>query len=164
MAVLVEMISVVIRKESIEQKISLNKYLNLMEYIVNHPSCMDDDLLCIHMNSPVMTSEFVDFSQQCNLNWGKDFIIVDQNDGPTTECDWIQFGRVGRNLFKTFEDDMGIAICSFYDGPKNFGSGFYLFDIDNFQVFFPREWKYEGSMSQGHNTVKGYTFLILLED
>ena len=145
MAVLVEMISVIIKRDSIENNLPSNKYLTLMDYILQNPSCMDEDMLCIHMNSPALTSSFVDFSQECHLDWGKDFIIVDQNDGPTTDCEWIQFTHVGA--------DEPIAIGVFFDGAKDFGDGLYIKDKDNFGVAVPQIWEYEGSMSQGHKII-----------
>jgi len=153
MAVLVEMISVVIRKSSIKKNLSSEHYLNLMDYALYNPSCMDDEVLCIHMNRPILTGEFVDFSKKCNLDWGDDFIIIDQDNGPTTACEWIQVREIGSKWFKEFEEDETITIASFYNGPKNLGDGFYLSDPEKFTVHFPREWEYEGSMSQGHKVI-----------
>ena len=153
MAVLIEMISVVILKNSIESKLSSDNYIKLMEYVLYNSSCMDDDILCIHINSSISINDFIDFSKQCNLELGTDFIIIDQNNGPIIECNWIQVGKFGKKLFKNFEDDMEITICSFFDGPQNLGHGFYLSDINNFKVYFPREWEYEGSMSQNQKII-----------
>ena len=145
MAVLVEMISVIIKRGSIENVLSSTQYMELLDYVLQNPSCMDEDVLCIHMQSPMLTSSFVDFSKECNLNWGKDFIVVDQNDGPTTKCEWIQHTTVGA--------DEPMAIAVFFDGPKDFGDGLYIKDKDNFGVAVPRDWKYDGSMSQGHKII-----------
>lgn len=145
MAVLVEMISVIIKRNSIENNLLSTQYMKLMDYVLQNPSCMDEDVLCIHMQSPMLTSSFVDFSKECNLDWGKDFIIVDQNDGQTTGCEWIQFTHIGAT------EPMAIGV--FFDEPKNFGDGLYIKDKDNFGVVVPRNWEYEGSMSQGHKVI-----------
>ena len=149
MAVLIEMISVIIKRSSIENNLPSNQYLALMDYVLQNPSCMDEDILCIHMNSPMLTSSFVDFSKECHLNWGEDFIIVDQNDGVTTDCEWIQFTHIGA--------DEPMAVGVFFDGPKSFGDGLYIKNKDNLKVVVPQGWKYEGSMSQEHT-------VTLLED
>jgi len=75
------------------------------------------------------------FSKECNLDWGEDFIIVDQNDGPRTDCEWIQFTHIGA------------------DEPKDFRDGLYIKDKGNFRVTVPQVWEYEGSMSQGHKVI-----------
>ncbi len=147
MAVLIEMISIIIKRDSIEKNLPSNQYLTLMDYVLQNPSCMDEDILCIHMNGPILTSNFVDFSKECDLDWGEDFIIVDQNNGPTTNCEWIQFTHIGA--------DEPMAIGVFFDEPKDFGDALYIYlkDKDTFRVAVPQAWKYEGSMSQGHKVI-----------
>lgn len=54
MAVLIEIISINIEKDSIGKKLSANHYVALMDYIVENPSCIDEDICYIHMNSPLV--------------------------------------------------------------------------------------------------------------
>ena len=98
MAVLIEGISVVIRKETVTQK-----YPGGLEAFAkacpNNTLCVDEDLIRVGFMAPADTKQFVEELETHGITYrddgqAKDLVVVDQQRGPAVPCDWTEFGRV----------------------------------------------------------------------
>src|SRR5262249_38941529 len=97
MSVLVEVISVIVRKITIQQKYpgGLPRY---QEECPNRTFCMDEYLTRIGFMTPVDVGSFVGSLQVEGLVFSQngkfiDIAVVDQRTGLTAGCDWLQFGK-----------------------------------------------------------------------
>ena len=68
-------------------------------------------------------------------NKSVDIAIVDQLRGPTTKCDWLEFGHVNLS-----EGDQKVAVCR-------------LVGSEVMQVVSPPDWNYESSLSATYGFV-----------
>jgi hypothetical protein len=106
MAVLVEGISVLVRKDSIASKMTGgNARFRLL--IPNSTFCEDDQLARVGFLIPAEVESFIDELKNVGLTFmedGKavDIMVCDQQRGPTIDCDWLEFchltiegGKVG---------------------------------------------------------------------
>lgn len=99
MAVLAEAISVIIRKQAIEQRLpgGMDAFMRTMP---NRTFCEDTHLCRLGFLSPAETAVFTERLQMLGLCFlgedgeAQDFAVVDQQHGPTTACAWLTFGRV----------------------------------------------------------------------
>jgi len=99
MAVLVEGISVIVKRDAIVA-VYPGGWDAFVRGAPNRTLCADTELARVGFMTPQDVETFVKHLEQVGLRFladGKsvDIVIVDQNEGPTTPCDWLQFGRVG---------------------------------------------------------------------
>ena len=59
--------------------------------------------------------------------------VVDQIKGPTTDCDWIEFGE-----FAVGENDTPVSVCGFFEGTR-FGLGSQI-NADQMDLAVPNGW------------------------
>jgi hypothetical protein len=143
MAVLIEAISVVVRRDAIGNKIQ-GGWNRFLEVVPNRTLCFDDFLARVGFMSPVDVEKFCSDLQSLGLAFVEnelfiDMAVVDQRQGPTLQCDWLQFKRV-----EFFKPAMEIAACEFITP-----SGSHKNPEDrSFTVSFPQNWKYENSLSR----------------
>jgi hypothetical protein len=139
MAVLIEGISVVIRTEAL-----LKKYPGgwgaFLAIIPNKTLCSDNELTRVGFMTPQDVGSFINILQQAGLEFQKsgnaiDLVVIDQLRGPTTWCEWIEFGHINMNA-----NGNKVAVCR-------------LAGSQSMQVVTPNGWKYEGSLSASHGFV-----------
>ena len=132
MAVLIEAISVVVRVPALDQQFS-GGWDAFKTLIPGGTSCVDGQLIRLGFTTRADADSFVAALRQHGLIFlrdGKavDFVVVDQLSGPTTACDWIEFGTVTIR-------GATVAAC------RATGD-------DTQRLFTPDGWNYEGSLSQ----------------
>jgi len=143
MAVLVEAISVVLRRASIARSYP-GGWDGFVEAVPNATLCYDDDIARVGFMSPPDVERYVTDLQRCGLQFlhqGKyvDVAIVDQSRGLVSECEWLEFGR-----FPIGGDQ--ISACWAFDGPR-MGAGIHM-QGTSMEISTPPDWKFEGSLSQ----------------
>lgn len=136
MPVLIEAISVIVRRDSIENRVA-GGWNRFVETLPNQTLCADDDLARVGFMTPRDMFAFVRNLEALGLRFldGRmhmDVAVVDQEKGlnPEWECDWLEIMRVEQFT-------SGISVVA----GRLRGNA-------SFQVALPASWKYEGSMSQ----------------
>ena len=129
MAVLIEAISVVIRRSRIVE-VWRGGWDGFVADCPNQTLCADRELARVGFMNPDDVAQYVDDLQCRGLvfqrgNEAVDIVVVDQMTGPTISCDWVEFGRV----------EIGgqpVAACR-------------LTGSDEKAVVTPTGWRFEGS-------------------
>ena len=98
MAVLVEGISVVVLREGIDRAYP-GGWQRFVDDCPNRTLCADSYLARVGFMTPVDVEGFVHRLEACGLIFQKggetvDIAVVDQLEGPTFPCRWLQFGHV----------------------------------------------------------------------
>jgi hypothetical protein len=99
MAVLAEAISVIIRKQAIDDRID-GGMTRLTGDLPNRTFCEDEHLCRLGFLSPAETAAFNERLQQLGLRFADregqalDFAVVDQQHGPTLPTPWLIFGKL----------------------------------------------------------------------
>ena len=143
MAVLVEAISVVLRRASISRSYA-GGWDAFVAAVPNPTLCYDDDIARVGFLSPSEVERYVKDLQRCGLEFLEhrkyvDVAIVDQRQGLLSKCDWLEFGR-----FPMGSGQM--SACWFFDGPRIcVGANMKGTSMD---ISTPRSWQFEGSLSQ----------------
>ena len=141
MAVLVEGISVVIRKDSIQHKLAGGE-TRFRKFIPNSTYC-DGELARVGFLNPADVESFVNELQNAGLSFMEDgqcidIAICDQQRGPTTNCHWLEFAHL------PFEGGK-VGAAWIYEG-KKWGSGIHMSSA-NMTLATPAGWRFEGSLS-----------------
>lgn len=131
MAVLIEAISVVILRSRIVE-VWRGGWDGFVADCPNQTLCADRDLARVGFMNPNDVEPYVGDLQRRGLVFRRgdgavDIVVVDQMRGPTTSCDWVEFGRV----------EIGghpVAACR-------------LAGSDEHTVVTPPGWRFEGSLS-----------------
>ena len=142
MAVLVEGISVLIRKDSIQNKMSGGD-ARFRLLIPNSTYCEDDQLARVGFLSPAEVESFVDELENAGLTFledGKpvDIAICDQQRGLLSECDWLEFARLSME-----EGKVGAAWI--FEG-KRIAAGIHM-PSKSMQLATPPQWTFKDSLS-----------------
>ena len=147
MAVLVEGISVVTRRDAIEKKMP-GGWARFSSLVPNSTLCFDDELARVGFLDPGAVSAFIAQLESEELTFlagGQpvDFAVVDQQAGPTTRCDWLEFTRIkwGRGQ----DEDYRVGACWLWDKPR-LTAGLHASSM-KFSLATPTGWKFEGSLS-----------------
>jgi len=143
MAVLVEGISVVVRRDSIERKVS-GGHTRIRRLIPNATYCADDELVRVGFLVPDEVREFIDELKEVGLTFvdeGKcvDIAVCDQQRGLTNDCDWLEFCHL-----KTEEGKVGAAWL--YEGDRK-AHGLH-FSSTSMTLATPHGWEFKGSLSE----------------
>ncbi len=133
MAVLVEAISVIVRRKSIEDKYP-GGWQAFVEAVPNNTLCADDEIARVGFMTPQDVEGFVKQLEMNGLLFAKDsqavdVAVADQFAGLTTPCDWLEFGHVDLS-----ESGSRIAACRQVESAL-------------VKIITPEDWKYEGSLS-----------------
>lgn len=131
MAVLIEAISVVIRRSRIVE-VWRGGWDGFAADCPNQTLCADPDLARVGFMNPDDVARYVDDLQRRGLvfqrgNEAVDIVVVDQMSGPTTSCNWVEFGRIEI-------DGHPVYACR-------------LVGSDEHVVVTPSGWRYEESLS-----------------
>ena len=147
MAVLVEGISVVVRRASIEAHVG-GGWKRFLELVPNATLCRDDDLARVGFLTPNEVGAFVDALEAEGLTFlseggAVDLAIADQQQGITTHCEWLEFARLGWGENRSEDDRVGA--CWLWDQPR-VGAGTH-YPSEGLKLATPAGWQFEGSLS-----------------
>jgi len=145
MAVLVEAFSVIVRRDSIDKSFA-GGWSAFVRTIPNRTSCYEDELVRVGFMEPDSVRQYIETLEQGGLVFldddkAVDMVVCDQHDGPTTTCDWVEFGKL------PIDNDRKVAAAWLYEG-RRFAGGLH-FKGTSMQLATPAHWQYEGSLSQG---------------
>lgn len=132
MAILIEAISVVFRKKSIEEKFP-GGWVSFLEDAPNRTLFSDGDIGCISFMHPQDVENYVFYLESFGLDFiiddhTKDIAVIDQIRGFTIPSPWLRFGKVNK-------DGNTVSACWLATTQPDF-------------VFTRRDWKFEGSLSK----------------
>jgi len=134
MAVLIEGISVIIKRKSIEEKYS-GGWDSFLNCIPNKTFCYDDELVRIGFMVPDDVKKYINSLEENNLTYiekGRaiDLVVVDQLRNSIVNSNWIEIG------FINLDDDLDkkVKCCKLKDSKLN-------------QLLTPDGWQYDGSLS-----------------
>ncbi len=144
MAVLVEAISVVVRRDAINAKYR-GGWSAYVEDAPNVTLCYDDDLARIGFMMPWETEVFINRLTEHGLifladNKAQDIAVVDQQVGPLTECDWLEFAKISHG-----ESGGKVSACWLFEGPRT-AYGVH-FSSKTMNLAVPPGWEFEDSLS-----------------
>ena len=152
MPVLCECISVIIKRSSIEHYFKGGTQA-FDKLIHNETACSDGDLHRVGFMNQFEVLDYLDLLEKNGLQVQKhdgltlkrfknraknDIVIVDQNNGPTKECDWIEFGQ-----FPVGENDTMVSACWLFEGTR-FGLGPQISEKQLNNLSVPYGWTPEG--------------------
>ena len=149
MAVLVEAISVIVRRDAIRGKYP-GGWQRFVATVPNGTLCYDDDLARVGFMSPPETESYIKRLTRQGLTFlsqgqAVDIAVADQQRGLNTPCDWLEFAHLSMGT------DGQVAGCWLFEGPR-FGFGTHL-PGKSFSLATPPAWDYENSLS------KEFTFI-----
>lgn len=135
MAVLIEALSVVIKRTVIEDKFP-EGWEGFVSDVPNGSLCADDELVRVGFMSPDDVETYIKHIEQHGIHYlddgvAQDAVVADQRTGFLAPCDWAEFGHIDFDG----DSEMKVAACR--------ASGSTLMTI-----LTPDGWKYEGSLSQ----------------
>jgi hypothetical protein len=117
MAVLVEAISVVVRRDAIDRSFD-GGWRAFVSCVPNATLCTDSQLARVGFMDPMAVGKFVEGVQAAGLVFLQsekctDIVVVDQQRGPTMPCEWLDFAHIpfGKSGGK-------VAACWLFEGPR----------------------------------------------
>lgn len=131
MAVLVEAISVIVRRDAMEKRFP-GGWQGFLRQVPNATLCSDRDIARVGFMSPADVKAYTSMLEAGGLVFRKDgqaadFAVVDQLRGPTLPAPWLEFGKIETGGMK-------ISACWIAGhSPK--------------EIALPDGWEYEGSLS-----------------
>lgn len=131
MAVLVEAISVIVRRDAVEKRFP-GGWRGFLRQVPNRTLCSDRDFARVGFMSPADVAAYTSTLEVGGLVFRKDgqavdFAVVDQLRGPAISAPWLEFGKLETGGMK-------ISACwPAGQSPK--------------EIALPDGWKYEGSLS-----------------
>jgi hypothetical protein len=144
MAVLVEGVSVVVRRAAIELRYSGGADA-FVEAAAGPAFCADDELACVGFLATADAEAFCEALAEAGLSFGDDgtaadVAVVDQFEGVVTDTDWLEFARLD-------SDGAGheIAACWLYEGPRN--DDVIHLPSGELELSVPDGWEYATSLS-----------------
>ena len=143
MAVLVEAISVIVRRDAIDRLYS-GGWDSFIKTIPNQSFCTDDELTRVGFLSPDETEAYIDELFTGGLRYlvdgkAQDVCVVDQQRGPMVECDWLEFAHLPMG-----EGKVGAAWL--FEGPR-IAAGVHM-KGRSMNLATPADWTFEGSLSE----------------
>lgn len=139
MSVLVEGISVIIKRDAIDQRFP-GGWEGFINIVPNQTFCFDDHLARVGFLGPPDVEHFSSVLRAYGLIFVEneqfvDFAIVDQIEGPTLPCVWLDFFRL--TLFHPHMDVAAGKLKGTYDGENA--------DDPGVKLAIPPGWDYEES-------------------
>lgn len=133
MAVLIEAISVVIRTDVLAEKIP-GGWEGFKRLVSNKTLCADNEIVRVGFMVPQDVESFINRLETTGLKFLRngemvDIAVVDQVRGPTSKCEWLEFGRVNIG-----DSEAEVSTCRLVGSKSS-------------DVVTPPGWKYEGSLS-----------------
>lgn len=99
MPVLVEAISVIVRRDAIDRSCP-GGWKGFLSLVPNGTLCMDAQIARVGFMNPIDVRGFAAILVKNGLtamtpsNSFADFVVIDQHSGPTAPCDWIEYLRI----------------------------------------------------------------------
>ena len=149
MAVLIEAISVVVRRDAVVRSFR-GGWEAFRVIIPNNTFCADAEISRIGFMEPNAARNFIERLEFGGLTFvedgeAKDLAVVDQQRGPTVDCRWLEFSRFSMG-------NSGYALaCWMWDKPRK-GYGVHT-SGKRIDLHTPPGWRYEGSLSQNFTFV-----------
>ena len=144
MAVLVDAISVITRRDAIDAKYP-GGWSAFLAGAPNATLCYDDEIARIGFMVPRDVEAFIAHLTDNGLTFlvndkAEDIAVVDQQRGPTTDCDWLEFAKL------PFGQAGGkVSACWLFDQPR-IAAGVHLRG-KSIDLATPPGWKFEESLS-----------------
>jgi hypothetical protein len=150
MAVLIEGISVIVRRDAIGSRFA-GGWAAFAAAVPNHTLCTDGDVARVGFMAPADVEAFVDELTPYGLSSNgltmrfvidgsfQDIAVVDQQRGLTMPCEWLEFARIPC-------EDGQIAICWLNEGLRQ-ADGIHP-PTGGLPVAFPEGWHYARSLSK----------------
>lgn len=148
MAVLCEGISVIVRRDSIDEYFA-GGWEAFEALVPNATLCTDGELARVGFMEPGGVEHFVSdlvlrglvfYGDECHP---EDIAVADQVRGLTRPCDWLEYGRFG--VGENPEDK--VAMCWLYEGKRDLPGVIRLKSL-SMELHAPPGWRYQGSLSQ----------------
>jgi hypothetical protein len=144
MAVLIEAISVVVRRDALDQRFP-GGWSAFVEAVPNESLCTDGHLARVGFMSPDDVREFVMMLESEGLIFqqnGKaiDLAVIDQQRGATIPADWLEFGKI--SFYKTGSK---VAAAWLFEGQR-IAAGIHL-PASGLSLATPAGWEFEDSLS-----------------
>ena len=162
MAILLEAINVVIKREMVETKCK-GGFLGLLEDIsyFKLPFHMDRELFRIGFGDPDTLHRFLPALGKRGLNFTDDWCIVDMMSGPTRPCNWLGFGR---QMFFKNGSNIGVSFDSYSIGwlKSKTHSGIVCNENFEYTIAAPKDWNFSNAISNIHNTPGEETRKLLI--
>ena len=151
MAVLVEAISVVVRRDAIRAKFS-GGWPEFLECVPNDTLCSDDDIARVGFMTPPDVEAFIELLEKNDLIFLRnrrtvDIAVVDQQRGLTMPTDWLEFAQLAFG-----ESGDKVAACWLFEGPR-MGAGIHM-PGKGMTLATPVGWTYENSLSANFKFVE----------
>ncbi len=132
MAVLVEAISVIVKVSALEVHYP-GGWTGFRDAAPNQTLCCDNEIARVGFMTPEDVRSYVDNLERHGLTYingelAIDICVIDQQRGPMTHSDWLEFGKIELN-------SNHISACMLSGGQSH-------------HVFTPDGWKFDGSLSQ----------------
>lgn len=143
MAVLIEGISVVVRCRSVVEKFA-GGAANFKRSIPNGTLRSDGELACVTFMTPSDARVYIE--RLCGVGLvhrgddgrAVDLVVVDQNQGPVTLCEWLDFGHADWDGDPT----QVVAVCCARPTKSS-------------AIVVPEGWVYSSSLTANHRFVEG---------
>ena len=150
MAVLVEAISVIVRRDAIDN-VYTSGWTDFLDDVPNATLCTDGELARVGFMAPDDVERFIDLLCRRGLAFlanGKcqDIAIVDQQRGPTMPCDWLEFTH-----FPYGDHNGRVSACWLYEDQR-IAHGVH-FKGTGIELVTPPGWDFESSLSAKFNFV-----------
>ena len=144
MALLIEGISVVIRRSAVEEKYP-GGFDGVKDRVPNKAFCADDHLVRVGFMSPADVESFCGVLEEHGLTYladgiAQDIVVIDQQRGPLAPCEWVDVwdGYLEKEKIRKLVFCMVTGeIEGMFQGPE--GSDW---------AEEPEGWEWEGSLSQ----------------
>jgi hypothetical protein len=135
MSVLIEALSVVVLRTSIEDRY-IGGWTAFEGHVPNATLCTDGSLVRVGFMGPPDAQAFIAELEGDGLRFlvdgiATDLAVVDQQEGPLNPCRWLAFGQL------QLESGGTVAMCWLADGEASPGV-----------LATPPGWEFEGSLSQ----------------
>ena len=156
MAVLIEGISVVTRRNAIQTKLR-GGWEAFLKLVPNRTLCTDGLLARVGFMSPDGVHEFVQSLEKLGLTYldetrvAMDFSVVDMLTGPTMKTPWLEFAKLNFEFVKG-ASDRKVSACWLFEGLRDKGAGIYL-SGSSIDLAVPEGWTYEDSLTEKHTFV-----------
>jgi hypothetical protein len=163
MAILLEAINIVIKRESAEKKYSggiLTLFMDLARFDL--PSHMDFELIRIGFMDPDTLHNFVPVLLERRVDFTEDWCIVDMMSGPTKPCSWLGFGR---QMFFKNGSNIGISFEPYSIGWLKSKSHFGIIcnQSNEFRLAIPKNWNFSNAVTNMFNVPGEKTKEILIK-
>ena len=150
MAVLVEAISVILRRDAINAQFA-GGWHQFLAIVPNRTLCFDEDLVRVGFMSPPDIEAFVSRLEKGGLTFehdghAVDMAVVDQMHGPTMLTEWLEFGRLYLG-----ETENEVAACRLFEGVL-IAEGVHT-PAKGMTLATPDGWIYDGSLSSDFTAV-----------